>query len=187
MLPLAQIVLQAPQLFGSDSVSTHTPPQETRPFRQVQAPITHEVPPVHAVPHPPQLLLSLWAFTQELPQGLRPTGQITPHTPAVQSCPLGQTLPQAPQLLPSVVVLVQALPVQVGVAPAHAMQAAPPLPHAPLAVPGWHAPPTQQPPLHALCCISLQLVSQVWLTVLQALPRGQSDGSMQPQAPATQA
>jgi hypothetical protein len=51
---------------------------------------------VQACPHAPQFAGSLAVVTQAVPQASSPVGQ--PHTPLVQLCPLGQVIPQPPQL-----------------------------------------------------------------------------------------
>jgi hypothetical protein len=62
----------------------------------VQVPAEQKSPPVHTVPHAPQLLPSDNGFTQASPQALRPP--VHWQTPAEQLWPAPHTLPQAPQL-----------------------------------------------------------------------------------------
>jgi hypothetical protein len=66
-------------------------------------------------------------------------------------------------------------------------QAPPPVPHASLPAPATHklVLPSQQPPLQSVSSGPLQLVEQVLVEVLQALPDRQSPAAMQPQAPPT--
>jgi hypothetical protein len=67
---------------------------------------------VQARPHMPQLAVSLWVLTQvdiaPVPQRVSPVGQA--QAPIVQVCPLGHTVPQAPQLALSLAVSTQAMP-----------------------------------------------------------------------------
>jgi hypothetical protein len=72
-----------------------------------QLPAVQVAPPVQALPHVPQLELSVWVFTQALLQSVCPE----PHTqpPVWQVEPEGQILPQVPQLLLSVWVFTQVL------------------------------------------------------------------------------
>jgi len=92
-----------------------------------------------------------------------------PHTPL-------PTMPQA---------AVQEKFVQVGVAPEQGKQG-PPEPQAALLVPGWQAPPAQQPPLQGEWLPSPQTFSQRFVVRLQAVPAGQSLAMVQPQVPETQ-
>ena len=57
------------------------------------------------MPQRPQWLVSLVVLTQAVPQYVWPVAQ--PHTPARQSWPVGQTLPQEPQFARSLLVLTQ--------------------------------------------------------------------------------
>ena len=57
--------------------------------------------------HPPQCDVFVWVSTHTLPHFVRPP--VHTQTPAEQTCPLGQTLPQEPQLLGSVASVVQPL------------------------------------------------------------------------------
>jgi hypothetical protein len=63
--PEAHLVLQAPQLLRSVSVSTQIPEQSVRPVGQVHLLAEQNLPPVHLVPQDPQLLASLVRLTQE--------------------------------------------------------------------------------------------------------------------------
>ena len=65
------------------------PPLQTSAFEQVR-------------PQPPQLLGLLSVLTQLFPHAVRPGSQLTTHFDCEQTCPAGQTLPQAPQFLLSV-------------------------------------------------------------------------------------
>ncbi len=61
----------------------------------------HDVPPVHATPHPPQFVWLCVTSTQLPEQSMAPVGQTLVQTPALQTCPLLQVTPQAPQFLTS--------------------------------------------------------------------------------------
>jgi hypothetical protein len=65
----------------------------------------------HAVPHAPQLLLSVDSVTQALPQATSPGGQESTQVAAEQRYPDEQARPQAPQFAGSVRVLLQ-MPLQ---------------------------------------------------------------------------
>ena len=98
--PEAQSVPQPPQLKSLDMVSTHVPgeePQRVVPVGQPHRP-NAQGPTAQTFPQTPQLLESVWMFTQGPPGAHRcwPDGQ--EHTPAVHVIPDGQALPHAPQL-----------------------------------------------------------------------------------------
>jgi hypothetical protein len=107
---------QAPQLRVSVWVLTHIAgiPQAVEPMGHRHTPITQPWPAGHALPHEPQLALSVCVSTQvcaaPMPQIVRGAVQSTRHAPAMQLCPIGQALPQAPQLALSVCVFTQAPP-----------------------------------------------------------------------------
>jgi hypothetical protein len=59
----------------------------------VQTPLLHPAVPLatlQALPHAPQLLVSLWVSVQVPPQSICPAGQ--PHTPFEQAWPLLQVV-----------------------------------------------------------------------------------------------
>jgi hypothetical protein len=60
---------EVPQEAG-EALLTHDVPHACVPEGHWQVPAWHVMPPVHALPHPPQLLLSLELSTQALPQAL---------------------------------------------------------------------------------------------------------------------
>jgi hypothetical protein len=69
------------------------------------------VPPVHTLPQAPQLFESFVGSTQDVPHTIVPLAQppeppVDAHAPSWHVSPVGQTLPQAPQLLLSMAVLV---------------------------------------------------------------------------------
>jgi hypothetical protein len=139
VLPLGHTMPQAPQLFTSLSRGLQEPPQQVAP-----AP--------HLVPQAPQLLGSVVVLMHTAPpmagHELGPTagqpgsvmlpwqqveggkhgvmGAMGVHTPLVHVLPLGHTVPHAPQLLASIVVLVQLPPQQSAPGPLPQL-----LPHAP--------------------------------------------------------
>jgi hypothetical protein len=121
LAPGPQLWPQVPQLAASLPVLTSQPsnvwllqsakPGEHDETRHAEA--THEVVPCgtgpQKMPHPPQLLLSFWVLAQRAPQQVwvpgHPVGPQGPtHTPPEQALPGGQALPQAPQLVGSLVV-----------------------------------------------------------------------------------
>ena len=125
-----QVVPQVPQFLVSEFVLTQLPipkPPPKKPPRpwvhcvspegQVHVPPTHARPPGQAVPHEPQLRLSvcklehvvMFPKKNMLVQDVVPLGQ-PPQVPFVHCCPPGQRVPQLPQLLLSVCVFVQLLP-----------------------------------------------------------------------------
>jgi len=79
------------------------------PALQVAVPFV----PLHVLPQTPQLVMLELVLTQLLEQRLKPGLQVKPHMPALQVTvsfgPEGHTVPQAPQLLRSEAVFVQAL------------------------------------------------------------------------------
>src|SRR5262249_25570605 len=64
---------------------------------QTQAPPLHTLPPVHAIPQPPQFCGSLDGSTQAPAQSMVPTGQLITQTPPLHTAPAGQTAGQLPQ------------------------------------------------------------------------------------------
>jgi hypothetical protein len=92
----------APQLFGSDDGSVHTPPQSIVPDGHAQPPATQSLPPVHAVPQSPQLAASLETSVQFGPQVRRGGSQRLEHRPDTQDCVAPHACPHVPQLAMSV-------------------------------------------------------------------------------------
>lgn len=96
---------------------------------------------MQALPHLPQLLLSVVVSVQVEPHSTSPLVQVLPQAPPEQTSPAGHLLPQAPQLLGSFEVLSQppaavhwVVPEGQEVPQAPATQASPDahtLPHAP--------------------------------------------------------
>ena len=62
-------------------------------------PDTQLEPFVHAAPHAPQFWLSVCRFTQLVPHNVWPAAHCVWQTPALQTAPAAQGLPQAPQLV----------------------------------------------------------------------------------------
>jgi len=118
-VPLAteQALSQAPQLLRSSCTGMQLPPHteysESAQVSELQVPPMHATPPVQTMPHPPQLNVSCVRSAHVSAHSTWPDGQVqTPlrqlwsgaqggqlHTPPTQLEPLGQALPQAPQLL----------------------------------------------------------------------------------------
>lgn len=88
-VPLAQYGVEpehdrphAPQLNGSEPVSTHAPLQLVVAPAHPQRPEMHDSLSGQTRPHAPQLLRSLLGSRQRPPQSIIPPGQ--PHTPPLQ-------------------------------------------------------------------------------------------------------
>jgi hypothetical protein len=99
---LAQICEQKPQLSLSVRRSTHWLPHLASPDPQVieQVPVLQTSPPVHRLPHVPQLAALVWRSTHsELP--MKPVHSDSPvgheQVPPEQLPPAGQAFPQLPQ------------------------------------------------------------------------------------------
>ncbi len=101
-----QLLPHTPQLATSVVSVLHTPPQSVCPAGQAQAPPLQALPPLHALPQVPQLVLVLSAASQpfastlsQLPQpALQPVRvQLPVEQLAVPFARL-QTVPQEPQL-----------------------------------------------------------------------------------------
>lgn len=83
-------------------VSRQRPPHTVWPEGQAQRPDSQLCPVTQAVPHAPQLVVSVCTFTQTM----RPpvvqmrlgAAQVSAQVPEAQSWPVGQALAQAPQL-----------------------------------------------------------------------------------------
>ena len=86
-------------------VSPHLPPLHTCPAPQ-------------STPHPPQLALSVWGLTHELPQRVWVLSHDEPHLPDEHTSPAAHFVPHAPQLSASTCVSLQVAPHRV-VPPPH--------------------------------------------------------------------
>ena len=75
---------------------------------QPQTPLVQVAPTAHWMPQPPQLLGSLFSFTHVVPQATSGSGHDSTHFPTLQKKPSEQPKSQLPQLLRSVLRLVQA-------------------------------------------------------------------------------
>lgn len=111
---------QPPQFSGSVIGSTQLPRPHVRNVggqiaRQTPTAQVSIVARLHAWRQAPQLFPSRFRSTQLVPQSVVPAGQRW-HTPAMQACPVPQTLPQEPQFDASEASLTQV--------PAHAVSAA---------------------------------------------------------------
>jgi len=114
--PAWQALPQAPQWAALVRVSTSQPllglPSQSPKFVAQTAPHTPAAqkvvalgPEGHTVPQAPQWSGSLATLAQVPAQLRSPVWQLTPHWPAEHTVPLGQTVPQAPQLVLLVLVL----------------------------------------------------------------------------------
>ncbi len=72
--------------------------------------MTHVVPAAHALPHIPQLLLSLETSTQLAPHIIEPAVHEVAHAPPRQKLPAGHAVPHIPQLVGSALVSTQREP-----------------------------------------------------------------------------
>lgn len=96
-----------PQLLGSLRVLAHCPLHVASPLAHTQVPPKHVAVPPHAFPQAPQLSGSRSRLAQTpLPQSVvappnPPPPQSAAHCRLLQTSPLGQALPQAPQLFGS--------------------------------------------------------------------------------------
>jgi hypothetical protein len=84
----------------------------------VQTPALHTVPPVQAIPHPPQLFESVFVSTQAPVQFVVPAGHAVVHI-IEQTCIEVHIVPHPPQFCGSVFVSTQTPPQRVPVAQAH--------------------------------------------------------------------
>jgi hypothetical protein len=83
---------------------THAPEHRCWPDAQTHEPAWQVLPPVHALPHPPQFALSVCSLTHALPQAVWPALQVKVHAPLTHAgTPLVgadvHALPQVPQLV----------------------------------------------------------------------------------------
>jgi hypothetical protein len=103
----------APQFAGSLDTSVHEVPQACSVALQfrLQTPPLHTSVALQALPQAPQLALFVLGSMQAPPQASIDVSQRTSQTPlshtALPPVGVGQTLPQAPQLLASLVTLTQ--------------------------------------------------------------------------------
>jgi hypothetical protein len=92
-------VRHPPQWRGSVVKSVQTPEQDT-------SALTQPLPPEHVSPQPPQFVPLVCRSTHPPPHIVRFPAQATMHTPVEQTSLLRQALPQAPQFVASLTVLV---------------------------------------------------------------------------------
>jgi hypothetical protein len=83
-------------------VFTHVEPHSSVPLGQTHADELHTLPPVHAIPHAPQLLGSLRKSTHELLQLVVGPVQFVVHIPAEHTCIDVHAVAQSPQCALSV-------------------------------------------------------------------------------------
>jgi len=102
---------QAPQLARLFAVLVHTGgiPHAMVFAGQAQTPAMHTLPPVHAMPHPPQLFTSVIVLTQAPVQLVVPPGHMVVHV-IEHTCVAVHIVPQAPQFWGSVAVSTQIPP-----------------------------------------------------------------------------
>jgi hypothetical protein len=96
-----QLIEHAPQFVGSVVVSTHTPLQTECGGAQ-HTPLMHISPAVvlHAFPHEPQFIASVWKLRQIPAHAVVPVGHT--HAPLTQLAPVAHAMPHALQLFGSV-------------------------------------------------------------------------------------
>jgi hypothetical protein len=105
--PALQAFPQPLQLATSVAVLAQDVPHASSGAGQLQPPFTHVCVPPHTLPHAPQLMASVFGFTQKPPHGAKPTGHWP--EPSVAAPPLPPPdIPPAPLPVP-------ALPTGVGV------------------------------------------------------------------------
>ena len=108
VLASVHVVAQSPQFVGSIAVSAQLVAplvvHVARGGAQVvpHAPPEHTWPAGHAVPHAPQLALSVWRFVHTPEQTVRPALHDATHSPAVHALPGGHARSQRPQCASSV-------------------------------------------------------------------------------------
>jgi hypothetical protein len=76
--------------------AAHAPPGVTG--GSAQEPFVQIFPPVHVVPQPPQLALSVFSLTHAVPHFVWPLPQFTEHAPEMQLSPDGHACPHVLQL-----------------------------------------------------------------------------------------
>ncbi len=109
-----QVLLQKPQLWGSEEVVTQAPLHNAWPMGHevtTQTPASQVWFAEQIRPHPPQLVLLVCSFTHVCPQSCSGGVQTMPvQVPPWQFDPVGHLLPQPPQLFGSLAVLVHVPP-----------------------------------------------------------------------------
>jgi hypothetical protein len=109
--PAWHAVPHAPQFKALVVTSVHWPPHACWPTGHPQVPFEQAWPAGHTMPQPPQFVGLLVMFVQLAPQVMVPPGQVAEHVPLAHTRPCAaQSLPHAPQLLPSDVVSTQLVP-----------------------------------------------------------------------------
>ena len=108
--PDAHCFPQAPQLLASVSVLVQTLPHDLAGGRQPHVPLLQLSIPAQTMGQVPQCSLSVWRFTQLPPQSESGAVQVPAQTPVLQTLPVPQAFPQAPQLAGSVLSTTQAAP-----------------------------------------------------------------------------
>jgi hypothetical protein len=120
MSPAPQVFPHAPQFAGLFVVLVQTGgmPHNVVFIGHVQMPALHTVPPVQAIPHPPQLFGSVFVSMHAPVQFVVPAGQVVVQV-IEQTCIEVHIVPHPPQFCGSVVVSTQTPPQSVPVAQAH--------------------------------------------------------------------
>ena len=79
-------------------VFTHNPEQSIVGAVHTHSPATQTAPPLHARPHPPQLVLSVCVSTQLPAHAVVVAGQLAIHSDAPHTSPVAHIVMHAPQL-----------------------------------------------------------------------------------------
>ena len=96
--------MQEPQCAGSFVRSAQIPLQFVLPAGHAQVPAAQLMPPVQAMPQPPQLVLLVLVSTHAPLQFVRPAPQEDIQRPAEQTCPVAHVVVHEPQCEVSFVV-----------------------------------------------------------------------------------
>ncbi len=82
---LWHVLPQEPQLLSSYKGSMQVPPQSTAKLGHWHEPVLQDFPPVHVVPHVPQLELLVCRLTHAPLQFVVPAAQLAVHTPLLHT------------------------------------------------------------------------------------------------------
>jgi hypothetical protein len=107
------------QFFGSLVMSVQTPLQSTVGSAQEHVLMLHVLPPVHAVPHAPQLAVLVVVSTHAFTQSVRAGSHVALHALALQTSPALHLVTQAPQWSGSLASSAQTPPQSVAVGEVH--------------------------------------------------------------------
>jgi hypothetical protein len=103
--PVAQTWPQVPQLVTSEVTFVQSPPHTMSPLGHSQAPLEHDAPVAQTFPQDPQLCTSDSTPIQPPLQKSWPLGQASQEPPMHCGIDDGQTFPQVPQFMGSVIVV----------------------------------------------------------------------------------